>query len=103
MALKNPDPKVTEYIEAAEDFAKPILKHLRQLIHKNCPEVVESIKWSIPHFDYKGDFMCVLSSAKNHCSLTFIKSEFMSDPRFEGGKKVKPDKRFMGRLTDRKS
>ena len=99
MTLKNTDPKVTEYIENAEDFAQPILNHLRDLIHKNCPDVVESIKWAIPHFDYKNDFMCVLASSKNHCSLTFIKSEFMSDPRFAGGKKVKPGQRFMSRIT----
>jgi len=99
MAPKNLDPKVTKYIENSEDFAKPILSHVRQQIHKNCPEVVESIKWAIPHFDYKGDFMCVLAAAKNHCSLTFIKSEFMSDTRFAGGKKVKPGQRFMSRIT----
>lgn len=98
MQAKDTDPKVTEYIENAEEFAKPILNHLREQIHKNCPDVVESIKWGIPHFDYKNDYMCVLSSAKHHCSLTFIKSEFMSDPRFAGGKKVPADKRFMGRL-----
>ena len=99
MSLKNIDPKVTEYIENSADFARPILDHLRELIHRNCPDVVESIKWAIPHFDYKDDFMCVLASAKNHCSLTFIKSEFMSDPRFAGGKKVKPGQRFMSRIT----
>lgn len=99
MALNNTDPKVTQYIEDSEEFAQPILTHLRELIHKNCPDVVESIKWGIPHFDYKDDFMCVLSSAKSHCSLTFIKSEFMTDPRFAGGKKVKPGLRFMSRIT----
>lgn len=99
MSLKNIDPQVTEYIKNSENFAQPILTHLREQIHKNCPEVVESIKWGAPHFDYKNDFMCVLTSAKNHCSLTFIKSEFMSDPRFAGGKKVKPGQRFMSRLT----
>jgi uncharacterized protein YdeI (YjbR/CyaY-like superfamily) len=99
MPVKSLDLKVTQYIENSEDFAKPILDHVRQLIHKNCPDVVESIKWAIPHFDYKGDFMCVLAAAKNHCSLTFIKSEFMSDPRFAGGKKVKPGQRFMSKIT----
>ena len=99
MSLMNADPKVTQYIENSEDFARPILNHLRELIHRNCPDVVESIKWAIPHFDYKGDFMCVLASAKNHCSLTFIKSEFMTDPRFAGGKKVKPGQRFLSRIT----
>ncbi len=100
MPIKNADPKVTDYIENTEDFAKPILNHLRELIHKNCPDVTESIKWGIPHFDYKKDFLCVLASFKNHCSLTFIKAELMSDPRFAGGKKVKSDQRFMGRITN---
>jgi uncharacterized protein YdeI (YjbR/CyaY-like superfamily) len=100
MTAKDAGPKVTEYIENSEDFAKPILNHLREQIHKNCPDIVESIKWGTPHFDYKKDFMCVLASAKNHCSLTFIKSEFMSDPRFAGGKKVKPGQRFMSRITN---
>lgn len=99
MSLTNPDPKVTQYIDNAEAFAQPILKHLREQIHRNCPDVVESVKWGNPHFDYKGDFMCVLASAKKHCSFTFIKSEFMSDPRFAGGKKVKPGQRFMSRIT----
>lgn len=99
LSLKNIDPKVTQYIEDSADFARPILDHLREQIHRNCPDVVESIKWAIPHFDHKDDFMCVLASAKNYCSLTFIKSEFMSDPRFAGGKKVKPGERFMSRIT----
>jgi uncharacterized protein YdhG (YjbR/CyaY superfamily) len=99
MSLKNDTSEVIQYIEHSEDFAKPILNHLREQIHKNCPDVVESIKWGIPHFDYKKDFMCVLASSKNHCSLTFIKSEFMSDPRFAGGKKVKPGQRFLSRIT----
>lgn len=99
MSIKNADPKVTQYIENSEEFARPILNHLRELIHENCPDVVESIKWAIPHFDYKNDFMCVLASAKNHCSLTFIKSEFMTEPRFGGGKTVKPGQRFMSRIT----
>lgn len=99
MPLKNADPKVTKYIENSEDFAKPILSHIRLQIHKNCPDVVESIKWGIPHFNYKKDFLCVLASFKNHCSLTFIKSELMSDARFAGGKSVKSGQRFMSRIT----
>ena len=51
------DPRVDAYIEKSADFAKPILTHLRKLIHKACPEVVETIKWSMPGFEYKG-FLC---------------------------------------------
>lgn len=99
MLLANTDAKVTEYIENSAEFARPILTHLREQIHEHCPDVVESIKWGIPHFDYKSDFMCVLAAAGKHCSLTFIKSEFMTDPRFAGGKKVKAGERFMSRIT----
>ena len=93
------DEKVSEYIAASADFAQPILKHWRQLIHENCPEAIEAIKWSIPHFDYKGDFMCVMASYKNHCSFTFIKAELMSDSRLKESKSLKPIQRFMGKIT----
>ena len=47
------DPRVDAYIAKSADFAKPIMTHLRKLIHDNCPTVEETIKWSFPHFTYK--------------------------------------------------
>ncbi|MBC7950090.1 MAG: YdeI/OmpD-associated family protein [Chitinophagaceae bacterium] len=94
------DKKITEYISSSAEFAQPILEHWRQLIHKHCPEVVEAIKWGIPHFDYKGDFMCVIASYKSHCSFTFIKAEIMKDLRLKESKALKPIQRFMGKLTN---
>lgn len=94
------DSKVTEYISKSEDFAKPILEHWRKLIHVICPQVEEAIKWGIPHFNYKGDFMCVMASYKKHCSFTFIKAELMSDPRLKGGKNQKSINRFLGKVSD---
>lgn len=96
------DPSVTTYIDHSAEFAQPILSKWRKLVHKACPNVEESIKWGIPHFDYKGDFMCVMASYKNHCSFTFIKAELMSDPRLKNGKTLKPIQRFMGRVTSLK-
>lgn len=92
--------KVDEYIALSEDFAKPILEHWRQLLHATCPHLEEAIKWGIPHFDYKGDFMCVMASYKEHCSFSFIKAELMSDPRLKDSKNQKPIKRFLGKVTD---
>lgn len=91
--------KVDEYIAKSEDFAQPILEHWRQLVHDTCPDVVEAIKWGIPHFDYKGDFMCVMASYKNHCSFSFIKAELMTDPRLNESKDLKPVQRFLGKIT----
>ena len=43
------------YIAKSADFAKPILNHIRELVHKACPNVEEKMKWSMPFFDYKGE------------------------------------------------
>ncbi len=95
----NHDSAIDLYIANAEDFAKPILEHWRRLVHENCADVEEAIKWSFPHFDYKGDYMCVMASYKAHSSFTFLKGELMSDPRLKGGKSVKPTSRFLGKVT----
>jgi uncharacterized protein DUF1801 len=46
------DPRIDAYIAKSANFAKPILTHLRELIHDKCPTVEETMKWSFPHFMY---------------------------------------------------
>src|ERR1700741_5134526 len=85
MATK--DPRVDAYIAKSADFAKPILKHLRKIVHAGCPEAVEIIKWSMPHFDYKG-VMCGMGAFKEHCSFGFWKEALILEsdhPRERGG------------------
>lgn len=65
------NPRVDAYIANAQPFAQPILNHLRRLIHKACPEVEESIKWSRPFFEYRGTILCNMSAFKAHCSFGF--------------------------------
>jgi hypothetical protein len=48
------DPRVNAYIAKAHPFAKPILIRFRKAVHAGCPDVTETMKWSFPHFDYKG-------------------------------------------------
>ncbi len=93
------DPAIDAYIDNAADFAKPILKHWRQLIHKYCPDTDEAVKWSFPHFDYKGDFMCMMAAYKSHCSFSFLKADLMTDERLKANKDLKPVKRFLGKIT----
>lgn len=64
------DPRVDSYIAKSADFAKPILNHLRKLVHAGCPEVEETLKWGAPHFMYKG-ILCGMASFKNHCAFGF--------------------------------
>jgi uncharacterized protein YdeI (YjbR/CyaY-like superfamily) len=71
--------RIDAYIETKADFAKPILNHIRKLVHKACPEVEETIKWGMPFFDYKGS-MCMMAAFKEHCTLGFWKAKLMNDP-----------------------
>lgn len=79
------DPWVDAYIDKAEDFAKPILRHIRKLVHDVCPEVVEKKKWSFPNFDYKG-LMCSMAAFKHHCSFGFWKQSLLEESAFPGEK-----------------
>ena len=67
------------YIEKSADFAKPILEHFRDLVHHACPETEEKMKWSFPHFDYKGEMMCSMAGFKHHCAINFWKGAIMQD------------------------
>ena len=75
------DKRIDAYIAKSADFAKPILKHFRDLVHKACPDVEETMKWSFPHFDYKGSMMCSMASFKQHCAIGFWKASLMSDSK----------------------
>jgi hypothetical protein len=70
------DPRIDAYITASPAFAQPILTHLREVIHAACPEVEETIKWSRPHFQYKG-MLCQMSAFKAHCVLGFWKGAIL--------------------------
>lgn len=70
-ATTHRDPRIDAYIATSADFAKPILEHLRGIVHAAFPEVEESIKWSCPHFLYQGKLMCSMAAFKQHCSFHF--------------------------------
>jgi uncharacterized protein YdeI (YjbR/CyaY-like superfamily) len=70
------DPRVDGYIDNSAPFAKPILKHLRRVVHTGCPDVEETIKWQFPHFDYKG-MICGMAAFKGHCTLGFWKASLI--------------------------
>ncbi|MBO9709720.1 MAG: YdeI/OmpD-associated family protein [Caulobacter sp.] len=87
------------YGEASQAFAQPILAHLRGLIRSTCPEVVEVMKWGIPHFDYHGEMMCIFAAYRSHCSFSFWKDSLMADERLKANAELPAAKRFMGKLT----
>jgi uncharacterized protein YdeI (YjbR/CyaY-like superfamily) len=70
------DPRVDAYIEKAQPFARPILRQIRKAVHAGCPEVLETIKWSVPAFEYKGP-LCGMAAFKAHCVFGFWKSALL--------------------------
>jgi uncharacterized protein YdeI (YjbR/CyaY-like superfamily) len=73
------DKRIDDYInKKAAPFAKPILTHIRKLVHQACPDVEETVKWGMPSFDYKGPF-CSMASFKEHCAFGFWKASIMED------------------------
>lgn len=79
------DRYVDDYIDKAQEFAKPILRHIRKLVHEACPDVIETKKWSFPHFDYKG-IICSFAAFKEHVAFGFWKQELLEKSAFPAEK-----------------
>ena len=68
------DPRVDAYIAKSAEFARPILKHIRKVVHSTLPEVEEEIKWGAPHFMYKG-ILCGMAAFMQHCTFGFWRAK----------------------------
>jgi len=89
------DGRIDAYIAKSADFARPILTHLRDAVHAACPDVEETMKWSHPHFMYKG-MLCSMVSFKAHCAFGFWKGSLIVSG---GGGDVKTAMGQFGRIT----
>ena len=63
------DPRIDAYIDKAGDFAKPILRHIRELVHKTVPGAGEAVKWGMPHFTHRGKNIAGMAAFKAHCAV----------------------------------
>lgn len=73
------DPRIDAYISKSQPFAQEILAEFRLIIHDFCPNVVETMKWSFPHFMYNNSILCSIASFKEHCAFGFWLHHNMSD------------------------
>jgi uncharacterized protein YdeI (YjbR/CyaY-like superfamily) len=89
------DPKVDAYIKKAAPFAQPILGEFRAIVHAACPEVEEAMKWSFPHFLYKG-MLCSMASFKQHAAFGFWKGSLVT-----GGPRQTDAMGHFGRIAKR--
>ncbi|MDE3056721.1 MAG: YdeI/OmpD-associated family protein [Bacteroidota bacterium] len=92
------DKRVDTYIAKSADFARPILSHLREVVHKGCPDVEETIKWGFPNFVYKG-MLCNMAAFKQHCSFGFWKTPLMKDEALMRNAKSESAMGHLGRIT----
>lgn len=92
------DKRIDTYIEKSAEFAKPILTHLRELIHTACPEAEETVKWGMPHFEAFGAVVCHFAAFKNHCAFGFWKASLMSDPHDLFEKESKTSMGILGQI-----
>ena len=93
--MPDKDPRIHAYIEKSADFAKPIMTHLRKVIHKASPKITENIKWSMPAFEYKG-LVCGFAAFKQHCTFGFWKQSLLEGSAFPAEKNAMGS---FGRLT----
>jgi uncharacterized protein YdeI (YjbR/CyaY-like superfamily) len=64
------NPAVDAYIAKAAPFARPILKHVRKLMHKGSPRLEEKIKWGVPTFEREG-IVAMMAAFKRHVAFGF--------------------------------
>jgi len=89
------DRRVDAYIAKAAPFSRPILAHLREVVHQTCPEVEETIKWSAPTFMYRG-MMAGMAAFKEHAIFGFWKGSLIVDDKSE---KAQSGMGQFGRIT----
>jgi len=91
------DPRVDAYIAKSAEFARPILRHLRALVHQACPEAQETIKWGMPSFTSHG-ILCGIAGFKAHCAFGFWRRG-MTDVIARDGHKAEQAMGSLGRIT----
>ena len=91
------DSRVDRYVADAPEFARPILRHLRELVHEVCPDVTEGIKWSRPNFLHRGKILCGMAAFKAHCSFYVFGAEIGKQLGEEGSYKGLAD--ALARIT----
>jgi uncharacterized protein YdeI (YjbR/CyaY-like superfamily) len=83
-AMGTTDPRVDAYIARSAEFARPILEHMRQVVHAACPDVEETIKWGMPNFMHGGKILAHMAAFKAHCALGFWRREAAGDAAKNG-------------------
>jgi hypothetical protein len=71
------DKRIDAYIAKAPEFAKPILKRVREMVHEGAPDCEETLKWSSPTFVQNG-ILCGMAAFKEYIYVHFWKGALIS-------------------------
>jgi uncharacterized protein YdeI (YjbR/CyaY-like superfamily) len=91
------DPRVDVYIAKSAEFARPILKHIRKVVHAALPTAEEDVKWGAPHFMHNG-MLCGMAAFKHHCSFGFWRAKELAPQHKELDASDKPGMAQFGNL-----
>ena len=76
---KSPSRLIDARIKELGDWRGKTLSHVRALIKRADPEVVEEWKWSVPVWSHAG-IICTGETYKSAVKLTFAKGASLKDP-----------------------
>ncbi len=92
------DSRIDAYIAQSAPFARPILKYLRRVVHAGCPGVEETLKWSMPAFEYKGP-LCGMAAFQQHATFGFWKDRLLRGNKASLGKSTQKVMGQFGRIA----
>lgn len=73
------DPRIDDYIERAQPFAQPILRHIRDRVHAVVPDADETVKWGMPSFTLGKSPLLIMAAFKAHATLSFWRGSEIAD------------------------
>lgn len=65
------DARIDAYIDRQADFARPILTHIRAVMHAASPAIGEAVKWGMPFFTYRDQNLANMAAFKAHAAFGF--------------------------------
>lgn len=61
--------EVNDYLEGLNPERQAALTTLRALVTESVPDAIETMKYKMPTYEYKGEMLCAFASQKHYISL----------------------------------
>jgi uncharacterized protein YdhG (YjbR/CyaY superfamily) len=75
-------PEVMQYLNGLAEERRAALEALRGLVLTVVPEAVESMRYRMPTYDFRGELLCAFASQKHYLSL-YLDTELVEKHRPE--------------------